>query len=456
MVRIKNYIKIVSLILILTAYSCQNDDAPEVLNEGTDEFTNNWIYEQMQRYYYYNSSLPSRGDLKKLPQDYFLGLLHPQDRFSYAVNLNDASTYPQSLRNSFGFNISFIEHEGQVLGVVLYVLQDSPAQYAGLQRGQYINAINAVPVNHENYNNLYEELSASQNAQLTVMDYHENTGFSAPYVKNITKGTVLLQPVRGKIIQEQNHTVGYIQIPHFDVGLSQALLNAFLNFKSQGVDEVVVDLRYNGGGDVSSATALAILLAPNIQADQQFIRFTGNANGGVVNQSFTEALKTNETQVSFEALRSAHPSIGRVFILCSSHTASASEIIINNLRPFMQVITIGSKTMGKDVATFPIENDMASTDEEKWILYPAIYKISNANGEGNYAAGITPSIDLEELGELSIHPLGEPNEVLLSQSLAIITGTERINTGKNVMQTQKNIGSINDAEPIIMNNLSLR
>jgi C-terminal processing protease CtpA/Prc len=191
---------------------------------------------------------------------------------------------------------------------------------------------------------------------------------------------------------------------------------------------LVLDLRYNGGGDISSATALSIILAPNIKADDLFIKFEGNQNGGNVDQSFTTALKSNESSVSFDALRNAHPFINRVYILCGKRTASASELIINNLKPYMEVITIGEKTFGKDVAGFPISDDR-NPDKRGWILYPSIYKLFNARHEGNYSKGINPEIVLNELQQPEVFALGNRSETLLQGALNRISGnTNKIKT----------------------------
>lgn len=414
------------LVALLLA-SCHNDEtSPDIYNQGTNEYTNDWIYDQMQRYYFWNATLPGRGDLSQNPVDYFNYLLNPDDQFSFALKPDDSSTYPKGLRNSFGVDIAFIEHEGTTYGVILYVLTDSPAYYAGLKRGDLITAVNGITVSTGNYEQLYSGMLHTSLVELEIVGYTEQSGFTSPHNISLYEGIVLLQPIHSRVIQQQNHTVGYIEISHFDMGLSQMLLNTFISFKSQGVNEIVVDLRYNSGGDVSSATALCTLLAPNIQSGDLFIHFKGNNNGGQIDQSFQQALKMNEQQVSFDALRIAHPDIQRVFILCGSHSASASEIVINNLKPFMEVVTIGEKTVGKDTATFPLTDDRDAPEADKWVLYPAIYKLSNAAGEGNYATGIEPSITEDELSSFPVLALGEENEVLLRRALGIISGNGRI------------------------------
>ncbi|WP_281310425.1 S41 family peptidase [Flavobacterium flavigenum] len=443
----KSILMLLSVILLI---ACQtDDDIPVTYEEGTNEYINDWIYTQMKRYYYWNESMPAKGNLSLPPKEYFGSLVNKNDFFSYAIHTSSSETFPQSLANSFGFDFSFVEFEGQVYGIVLYVLSDSPAERNGLKRGQLITAIGSTALSQGNYNRLYQNLVNMKDAKLQIVSYSEQSGFTATKEINITQGFTFSQPVLSKVITYQNHKVGFVEIPHFYAGLSKSLLNTFQEFKNQSVNEVVVDLRYNGGGDVSSATALSILLAPNIQSTNQFIRFKGNSNGGEVNQTFKESLEMNESQVSFEELRAVHPQIQRVYVLCGSHTASASEIIINNLKPFMEVITIGEKTVGKDVASFPIEDDRIIGAKAKWVLYPAIYKIFNANEEGNYAAGIQPTVVLKELQELEIFPLGNTNEILLKRALSSISGNVRIMNTKTIQNLQKQRPNV-ISEPLII------
>lgn len=425
MKRIANWVCIIILFIL---YSCQGDDDAEVYEQGTNEYTNLWVYNQMKRYYYWNASLPGKGNLSMATKEYFEYLRHEGDRFSYTIKTDDAATFPKSVKNAFGFDMGFARYNNQVYGLILYTLPNSPAYYAGLKRGNIITSINGVALNQANFATLYDGLLHGDNTTLQVTTYTEGTGFAPTQQVAIYSGVVLSTPVVSKIIHHQNHTIGYIEIPHFDAGLSQQLLNAFSAFKAQGVTEVVADLRYNGGGDVSSAAALCTLLAPSVEPDRLFITFKGNNNGGEINQTFKQALEMNELQVSHTALRNAHPDINRVYILCGSHTASASEIVINNLSPFMEVMTIGENTLGKDIATFAIEQEQENTGTAhngNWVLYPAIYKIFNANGAGNYTTGIQPTMLVNELANPEVFPLGDIRELLLNTALEHISGSGR-------------------------------
>ena len=419
-----------SLLLI----SCEVDDKPEVYEQGSNKYTNDWMYNQMKKYYKWNETMPDKGDLSLNSKEYFSKLLQKDDVYSYAIHPELPETAPQSIRTKYGFDLSFIEFQGKFYGVILYVLYDSPAKNSGLLRGQLITKINGTELNVTNYNNLYKSIIASSNLDLEITSYSAQSGFSESKEISLLQGYTFGQPINYQVIEAKNTKIGYIEISHFDVGQAQLFLQILQELKSKSITELVLDLRYNGGGDVSSATALSIILAPNIQSNNLFIKFEGNANGGNVDQSFLQALQSNESKVSFEALRNAHPSISRIYVLCGNRTASASELIINNLKPYMEVITIGEKTFGKDVAGFPIEDDRIS-GKRGWILYPSIYKLFNARHEGDYSKGINPVMAANELQQPEVFPLGSTSEVLLNQALNAISG----NTSKMKTATLRSL-----------------
>lgn len=437
--------------LALISISCQKDEVPAAYEKGTNEYTNSWILEQMKRYYLWNENLPKNTSLSLNPKDYFKEMLYKDDRFSYAFHPSLPETAPQSIRNSYGFDISFVEYNNQIYGVILFVLADSPAERLGLKRGLFISAINETSLNNQNFENLYESAASSAKIKLQVMKYNKINGFSDKEEIEIIRSLTFSNSITSKMLLYNNQKTGYIEISHFDVGLAGSLLSVFKEFKNQSATRIIVDLRYNGGGDVSSAAALSSILAPSIKADDLFITFKGNKNGGIVNKTFKEALVMNETQVSFEALRAVHPPIFEIIILTGSHTASASEIMINNLKPYMKVTVIGEKTVGKDMAGFAVEDNRIS-GEKGWILYPVIYKIFNASNEGNYALGISPDLEINELQDLEIFPLGDMQETVLSIALnSGIIAKQRNNTLLKKLTLRK---VYNDIDPFVQINFN--
>lgn len=410
------------LLLSFLILSCESDDVPTVYKEDSNEYVNDWMYQQMKKYYRWSATMPDQGNLAVNPKEYFKNLLQKEDIYSYAIHPALPETAPQSLRRSFGFDVSFVEFEGKYYGVILYVLADSPAKNNGLQRGQLITKIDGIVLSAGNYDQLYKNMVSSQKLNLQTTSFSAKAGFSNPKEVSLLQGFSFSQPIPYQVISDKNAKIGYVEIPHFDVGQAQQFLQIFQELKGKSITDLVLDLRYNGGGDIASATALSIILAPNIKSTDLFIKFEGNVNGGNVDQTFDQALKSNESKISFDALRGAHPSINRIYILCGNRTASASELIINNLKPYMNVIALGEKTFGKDVAGFPIEDDRIP-GTKGWILYPSIYKLFNSRYEGGYSKGINPTIYANEFEGLEVFPLGNRSEILLSKALGNISGT---------------------------------
>jgi C-terminal processing protease CtpA/Prc len=129
----------------------------------------------------------------------------------------------------------------------------------------------------------------------------------------------------------------------------------FAEFKAEGVQELIVDLRYNYGGSVSAAAPLLADSCRNF-VRSPFILFKGNKNGGEVKRTFAQQIAYDPKALDFNTLRSNALGLSRVYILTSNSTASAAEIVVNNLKPYLQVIQIGNTTLGKDMAGFTVED----------------------------------------------------------------------------------------------------
>lgn len=415
---------IVATLLVFVMCSCEKEFEEATYEEGTNEYVNQWMKTQMKRYYYWNENLPSKVNLSLNPETYFKELLYSEDRFSYTYHPDRAETFPKSLPKTYGFEMGFRTYENTIYGVVLFILPDSPAERLGLSRGTYIEQINGKQINTANYQSLYLELVSSEQVTLQVMEYLEKSGLSSSTSISLNSGFSFDAAINHAILEKGGKKIGYVSIPRFGVGLARPLISVFSELKNKDISELIIDLRYNGGGDVSSATALSIILALNISRDDIFIKFDGNENGGIIYQTFKEALGMNEHRVSYDELRNVHPAIDEVYILCGNHTASASEIVINNLRPYITVKTIGAITVGKDVAGFPIKEERDS-EEQGWILQPSIYKLFNADEQGNYHQGIAPDYSVDELEEMLVKPLGNVEETLLSFALDLITNKAR-------------------------------
>jgi carboxyl-terminal processing protease len=226
--------------------------------------------------------------------------------------------------------------------------------------------------------------------------------------------------------------VGYFSFNSF-LGDTTEIYNEFArvfnNFAAQHVNDVVVDLRYNGGGYVSVQQKLANWLAPS------------SANGQLMmNQQFNDKYTSYNSADVFNKLGSLN--LGRIFFIVSSSTASASELLINNLKPYMDVQLVGpSKTYGKPVGFFPIEVG-------SWYIFPVSFRSTNKNGEGNYFNGLSLN---KQVADGLDKDWGNLDESCLNEAMRFITtgayktlSTSAASEGQQALQQIKPANTVLD------------
>jgi C-terminal processing protease CtpA/Prc len=207
------------------------------------------------------------------------------------------------------------------------------------------------------------------------------------------------------------------------------LNDAFGALKSQGITDLVLDLRYNGGGSVQTSARLASMITGNFTG-QVFAKQQWNAK---IESYFAandpESLKNLFTdKIGTTAINSV--GMTKIYILTSAGTASASELVINGLKPYITVIQIGAITTGKNVGSVTLYDspDFGKTNRNpnhRYAMQPIVLKIVNASGFGDYQSGLIPDFELKEtISNLDV--LGSSTEPLLSLAIGKITGTKRM------------------------------
>lgn len=387
-----------------------------VFPEGSTESVNVWVQDSMKRYYYWAEQMPSKPDYHLPVKDFFKSLLAPQDRFSFIVNTQDPSSYPRSIRNMYGFDYTVIQlQNGQVVTVIKLVLKNSPAFNAGLERGMIITKINGNAVTAANVETITDSMKDFTVLDLVTGRWNKGAVTDEKDIK-VYYGFSSEQPLLSKIFEKNGKKIGYLYVYDFPDGMTSVFNQKFAEFKAAGVQELMVDLRYNYGGSVSAAAALCALIPAGISQSSPFILFKGNKNGGEVKRTFAQQIAYDPKAIDFNTLRANALGLNKVYIFSSNSTASAAEIVINNLKPYLQVIQIGSTTLGKDMAGFTVE-DQRKPKKISWQIHPVIYKVFNANGMGEYNNGIVPQIGVNEYSVLPLLPLGDPDETLISSVL---------------------------------------
>jgi len=421
------------LILCISAFflACKKEtEAPKVSTTNPPTTTTNpnteanqWIHEVMSSYYLWNDKMPSLAstNTSAKPTDYFYTILHEYkttDRFSWIDEsytnlqnqLNGVSTVLGVKNNAFytdntNTNLAF---------VIAYVLKGSPAEKAGLKRGDIILKVDDQTITNSNYTTIL----SNQTLKLGLGDFANDAFVSNGKSVTVTKVQLQTNPILADtIIAWSGKKVGYLAYSQFLTSFDDSLRSIFGRFKSAGVNELVLDFRYNGGGYVVSSD-----LITNLTVKDAAARVGKLMNKKVFNAAYTAYLEKNEGASAFETLFKSEPNnlgtLNRVFVLTAGNTASASELVINNLKPFMEVILIGENTYGKNVGSFSISHPTKKWD---YGLQPISFLTENANKESNYGtvSGFTPNYILKD-NVLPYKTLGNPGETYLSKALSIM------------------------------------
>jgi carboxyl-terminal processing protease len=446
---------------IFTFQSCQDmDDVAAPINLEVQDF----IWKGLNQYYLWQSEVPNLSDDRFASQDelnvFLRGYTVPEelfdalrvdksiDRFSWIVS--DYLELEQALggiSKSSGVEYGLVYKPGstkEIFGYVRYILPNSDATAKDIQRGTIFYGINGTQLTVSNY----QSLLGADNYTLNLADY--NGGAITPNGKSVTLAKTILaeNPILiNKVITSGTHKIGYLMYNGFYAEYDNQLNDAFGTLKSQGVTDLVLDLRYNSGGSVLTATRLASMITGQYTG-QVFAKQKWNDKiNSYFESSNPEALKNNFTdKIGSTAINSL--GLSKIYILTTKSSASASELVINGLKPYMAVVQIGDITTGKNVGSVTLYDSPTFGKENRnpnhrYAMQPIVLKIVNAAGFGDYFNGLEPTYQLKEsIGNLDV--LGNTTEPLLSTAIGKITGT-----GKMLKQSpEKDFNYFNDAKSL--------
>lgn len=392
---------------------------------------NNWVYSVINDAYFWNTQLPALSslDVTSNPTDFFEKLIYQRtttDRFSDITSDIDALQQEfNGVNTIFGirYMIGYTDSGNSNVGLFLSAITpNSPAEKAGLKRGDFVMKINGKQLTKDNL----ATLLGGGDTQTFTLGTIANGAFVADDTKNITmtRAVVTEDPVMFSSIIDKpayGKKVGYLVYTQFVPGLDTGdtlkydneLRQIFANFKNQGVNELVLDLRFNPGGYVSSSVTLASLIVKNLSTKNVFCKDQYNSS---YQSYFTRAYGSGFFNNYFQAENNnIGNNLSRVFILTSDGTASASELVINGLKPYMSVITIGDHTYGKNLFGTLINDDKKRWS---WGMYVMLGQTTNANGQSDYGNvnGIAPTYQVSD-EVVPFRPFGDENETLLKQAL---------------------------------------
>ncbi|KAA6344671.1 hypothetical protein EZS27_007727 [termite gut metagenome] len=428
-----------TFLYLILSVSCGGEDRRKEYTEITE--VPHWIESVMREHYYWYENIPTQGlNFFAEPDVFFNSLLSNEDgkrrngKQYYYSTLKDLSktANTRSLQQpeySYGFDFVLykLENTGSTTAryaaLILYVVPNSPAERAELKRGMWILDVNGKTITEANYN----LLSGGEAAELSIGIWLEN-GISSLGVYPIEAACEIEDnPVHYYNIYkapDNGKRIGYLVYNHFTAGKTENdktyngdLLEVSNIFKNEGVNECILDLRYNNGGLLTSAQLLCSILAPQSALGKSagYLEFNDKYNPQI------EAITLNPNNLQ----GGANLNLTTLYVITGEATASASEMLINTLSPYMNVILIGTKTEGKNVGSITFKDDKYT-----WELHPIVCKIYNSENNSDYANGFIPDYLIEENKGTNLDrflELGDPNELLLNAALNIINETYQEN-----------------------------
>lgn len=434
----------VLLSISLLVAGCKDDVANK---KELNKYVNEWLHSNMSALYYWNTNLPAFKSSTEDPAIYFKSLIYKDDRFSaifesYEKIKNELNGISAS---EVGFEFQLYRESGSnenVVAIVLYTKPGTPAAAMHITRGDIIRKINGQQLTMTNYktviNYLYDS-SASVNltfAEVNNSIFTDKTPVSLSKISAYKENPIFLDTV----YTIQSKRIGYLVYNFFtnDAGdntmqYDLELNNAMGRFKQKNINELVVDLRYNHGGMMSSAVNLASMLVPNLTTGKVFSYTSYNKNyTDYFNSSSFKSKYPNENPFSDNfattidlpspktdkfAIQNVGNNIQTIYFLTGQGTASASEMVINGLKPFLPCVLIGDTTVGKNVGSTLVNDE--DNSKNQWAFMPIVLRYFNKDHQSDFTLGFVPDYMVEDDYK---HALGDTNEALLAKAISRITG----------------------------------
>ena len=454
----KKVVLLFSLLFILIG--CEKDD----LAVPAELEINDFVWKGMNQYYLWQSDVPNLSDDRFANQsalnDFLSGYSNPTllfnslrvdasiDHFSVIYsdyNVLEGVLSGNTLNNGLDFGLRYKQGSTtDIFGWVRYVLPNSSAAAQNLQRGLIFYGINGTQLTESNYQSL---LSATTYT-LNLADYDNGNITPNGQSVTLTRTQLAENPVYStEVFVQGNKKIGYLMYNGFFSSYENQLNAAFGALKSQNITHLVLDLRYNSGGSVATATRLASLITGQFNG-QVFAKQQWNAKlENYYMQNNPSSLFNYFTNTTSSGSILNHLNLNKVYILTSRSTASASELVINGLKPYIDVIQIGETTTGKNVGSVtlydsPNFSKATANPNHKYAMQPLVLKTVNSVGFGDYQSGLPATIQQsEDFGNLGV--IGDASEPLLATAINQI-----ITSGRMIQQPQTTFTHCSDSKAL--------
>ena len=448
--------KYITLFLIAFLFSCSKSDDFEIpgtvnpnpsANVGVQDF----MWKAMNYWYFWQAEVPDLADNRfqnttegreeytsflsseEDPADFFRNKLQfNEDRFSffnadYRVLTNSLAGISRSNGVQFGL-VRFADSQN-LFGYVRYILPNTDGASKNIKRGDLFTGVDGQTLNDDNYRDLL--FGDNNTYTLNMAEYVD--GQVTPNNEEVTltkQEAVSENPVFiSKTFEISGEKIGYLMYNKFTNEYDDDLYDAFVAFGASGVNNLIVDLRYNPGGSVNTTRLLASMIY-GTNTSNLFLRKRYNDKiQATRSKSQLEVYFANK--VGSRTISSLE--LPKVYVLTTARSASASELLINSLEPYMDVVQVGDVTRGKNEFSTTLVDDRENSylytpsrvnkinPNNEWAIQPLLGRNENADGFSDFTSGLVPDIELKE--DLSnLGTLGDQNEPLLARAIQEITG----------------------------------
>jgi C-terminal processing protease CtpA/Prc len=426
--------------------SCSDgtDKLLDELNVGSCSVpdANNQLFSLLQEKYFWNEDLPASinaNAYESLPHALY-ELRDEKDRFSFVLTYEEYEDYANSVFFGYGFGHEITEGNDGLR--IKYVFEKGSAAKNGLQRGDIItkvgedlvsNLVAQVNAGTTTFADIFGPNTDGYSVEVTFVK-PDDTEIEAIFTKgSIVANTVMASETKELTIDGESKNVAYMVFDSFKDSSRAELNTAFTQFKTDNVDEMILDLRYNGGGLISVANQLSTQIAGDQVEDEIFLTYQFNDNQSAKNESVFFALGQGIEQLNLDKL----------VVLTTEQSCSASELVINALDPFLDVTIVGDTTCGKPIGMSP---ELVCDH----VIYAINFQTKNAIGFGDYFDGLpaTCSVADEVTGDW-----GDDSDAMLTEGLnylatgqcsAASVSSKLLNQNKNQKSTIRKNVSIKD------------
>jgi len=437
--KLKSRMKYAAFVILLISgimVGCDTVPEPEPEpdpNNGNPKATqltlniNEFIQAVMQDIYLWYNTLPTIDiQYETDSKAYFKKLLYTDDKWSFITDdVKALENSFEGIEKSYGWSLAFgrFSDTQTIFGIVEFVYPNTPAALAGIKRGDMIYKMNNADITDANYRDLLN----GNNLSVTYGQYVENTGIVNQTTVSMTALELNLNPVQFKtIINTDGHKIGYLFYAQFIGNYNSSLDSAIQYFTENQITDLVLDLRYNPGGTTTAAQHLCSSLAPLdvVNGKKILVKFEWNDKWQA---SLVQQNSTDDLQINFVDTVKYKMNLQKLYVITGEGTASASELTITGLKPYLNLVTIGETTYGKYTASITVKPEMLYVnksdyaDFENWGIQPIILKYANSQGVTDFKDGFTPDVAVKD-DPFSPLALGDKNEVMLQTAISTITG----------------------------------